>query len=367
VSGYTARMRRLLPLAVAVALGILASPASAGTVSVVTFDSCEGDVACSKYAGGHPVPVTDFTGAPGEANRVTVAREADAFVIRDAAFALEAKAPCQAVDANTARCPVTTGEGGIPGLQVLAADADDEAVVTGDLRVPVFLSGARGDDVLTGGGEPDEVDGGPGDDRSDGGGGIDTLQYGGRTEPITIDLKTGTGGALGEGDRHARFETAVGGQGHDAMRGGTGDDTLDGGPGNDQISGGDGDDTVFGGIGTDRLVGGDGGDRLFGDPAQGDDYYTDTFAFGDDRLVGSGGDDELYDTGGRNSFKGGPGRDLLEGGEGRDRLDAGSGNDRIDSAGDEARDNLLCGSGRDRFRADRRDRRTACERRWRPD
>ena len=48
--------------------------ASAATVKVVLADGCRGDVACSKYNGAPPVPVTTFEAAAGEAN-LAVARQ----------------------------------------------------------------------------------------------------------------------------------------------------------------------------------------------------------------------------------------------------------------------------------------------------
>lgn len=125
--------RSLAVAAPLLAGAVLASPAAASTVSVALADSCNGDAACEKYAAGHPVPVTVFAGLPGEANRLTLSRVGETFVFRDAGAALAAVAPCTAVDANTARCPATAGEGGIPGLGLSLGDGDDEAVLMGDL------------------------------------------------------------------------------------------------------------------------------------------------------------------------------------------------------------------------------------------
>src|SRR5829696_9340536 len=88
---------------------LLALPASASAskVSVLMADGCQGDVACSKYGGAPPVPITTFEGAPGEANRVSLSRAGSAFVVRDDGALLTAEAPCSAVDEHSARCPVT--------------------------------------------------------------------------------------------------------------------------------------------------------------------------------------------------------------------------------------------------------------------
>ena len=82
-----------LVLAVLITFAALTGPAGAATVSVITASSCNGDVACEKYAGGMPVPVTVFAGAAGEANRLTVGRDGDDFVFRDDGAPVEAQAP----------------------------------------------------------------------------------------------------------------------------------------------------------------------------------------------------------------------------------------------------------------------------------
>src|SRR5215212_9015577 len=98
-----------LALAIVLLLVVLPATASAAKVSVVLADRCQGDVACSKYGGAPPVPVTTFEGAPGERNLVAVRNEEREFVVRDEGALLTAEAPCASVDAHTARCPVTQG------------------------------------------------------------------------------------------------------------------------------------------------------------------------------------------------------------------------------------------------------------------
>lgn len=342
---------------------LLALPATApaSTVSVTLADGCQGDTACSKYGGLPPVPITTFAGAAGEANRVSVRREGGDFVIRDDGAVLTARAPCTAVDAHTARCPVTEGAYGLHGFGAGLGDGDDALAISGDLRVETSISGGDGKDVVEAGAEPDAVDGGPGGDRLLGGGGIDELSYATRTAPVVADLGAETGGEAGEADGVGGFEVLVGGSGDDVLRGAAGDETLDGGRGDDVLRGRGGADALFGGTGADRLSGGRGADRLFGDPGQGDDVYTPIIRLRADRLAGGRGDDELYDTGGANTYLGGPGRDLLEGGSGRDTMDAGAGRDRISAQGGR-RDAVGCGSGLDRARLDRRDTARRCER-----
>ena len=349
-----------LALALLLLLALPAS-ASASKVSVLMADGCQGDVACSKYGGAPPVPITTFQGAPGEANRVSVSRARDDFLVRDDGAALTAEAPCTAVDEHSVRCPVTEGFQGLHGFAAVLGDGDDTLAIAGDMRVETELSGGDGKDVIEGSAGNDAIDGGRGDDRLLGGGGYDELSYATRTAQVTADLATETGGEAGETDGIGGFEVLVGGSGDDTLRGASGAETLDGGDGADVLRGRGGDDALFGGTGADRLSGNAGDDRLYGDPAQGDDYYTPIIRLLPDRLDGGAGDDVLSDTGGRNTYLGGPGADVLEGGAGPDRMLGGAGPDRVLARGG-GRDRVHCGSGLDRARTDRRDSRRSCER-----
>jgi len=336
--------------------------ASASRVYVALADGCQGDVACSKYGGAPPVPITSFEGGAGEANRVAVRREGGTFVIRDDGAALLAESPCTSVDAHSARCPVTEGGYGLHGLGVGLGDGDDWLTIAADLRVETSIFGGDGKDVVEAGAEPDTVDGGAGGDRLLGGGGVDELSYAGRTAPVVANLATESGGEVGEDDAFGNFEVLVGGAGDDVLSGAGLAEVIDGGPGDDVLRGRGGDDVLFGNTGADRLSGGAGDDRLYGDPAQGDDYYTPIIRLLPDRLDGGRGDDLLSDTGGRNRYFGGPGADVLEGGAGPDRMDAGAGADLVRARGG-GRDRVRCGPGRDRARTDLRDSRRSCERR----
>ena len=344
------------------ALLVLAAPAaaSASTVSVVQADGCAGDVACSKYGGAPPVPVTTFQGAPGEANRVTISRSGGVFLVRDAGAVLTAVAPCTSVDAHDARCPVTEGSQGVRGLAVDLGDGDDQLAIGDDPVVETSILAGPGADLVQGGEGNDRITGGPGDDRLLGGGGFDELLYVTEAD-VVVDLARGTGGEAGEADALAGFETLVGGDGDDVLTGAGSADVIDGGEGADVLRGGGGADRLFGGVGADALLGQAGDDELFGDPGQGDGYYTPIIRLRPDRLVGGRGDDKLYDSGGANTYLGGPGRDFLEGGSGRDTMDAGPGRDRV-SARAGRRDEVRCGSGLDRARLDRRDAARGCER-----
>lgn len=349
-------------LALAVAL-LLALPAtaSASKVSVVLADGCNGDVACSKYGGAPPVPVTTFEGAAGEANLVGVGRDGPDFIVRDDGALLAAESPCTSLDAHTVRCPVTAGYGAIPGFAAALGDGDDRVTMAGHLGVEASISGGEGEDMVEGGDENDAIDGGAGRDRLLGGGGVDELSYATRTAPVVVDLAAGSGGEAGEADAVAGFETLVGGSGGDVLRAAGVNETIDGGAGDDVLRGRGGDDALYGGTGADRLYGQAGDDSLYGDPEQGDDVYTPIIRLLADRLDGGRGDDVLYDTGGRNTYVGGPGADILAGGRGPDRMDAGPGPDVVDARGG-GRDRVRCGPGRDLARTDRRDTRRSCER-----
>src|SRR5829696_1287831 len=215
-----------LVLALLLLLALPAS-ASASKVSVLMADGCQGDVACSKYGGAPPVPITTFQGAPGEANRVS--RAGRDFLVRDDGAALAAEAPCTALDEHSVRCPVTEGFQGLHGFAALLGDGDDTLAIAGDMRVETELSGGDGKDVIEGSAGNDGIDGGPGDDRLLGGGGFDELSYATRTEPVTVDLARETGGGAGETDGVGGFEVLVGGRGADVLRGAAGDEVLDGG------------------------------------------------------------------------------------------------------------------------------------------
>jgi Ca2+-binding RTX toxin-like protein len=355
---------RLL-LASLLALAVFPAAARGAVVEIVTVDSCAGDLVCEKYSAGVPVAVTRFTGAPGEANRVTVARAGDELVFRELGAPLAAQAPCRSVDSGTARCPVTLAQPGIRGLSLALGDGADEATVTGDPVVETIIRGEAGADTVTGGEENDLIDGGPGADRLAGGGGSDELSYASAATGAKVDLAAGTGVVASEPDTVAGFEVLVGSARADILRGGARDELIDGGDGDDRVHGRGGADLLFGSLGADRLAGGAGDDRLFGDPEQGSTIYERRVRLRADRLAGGPGNDELFDGGGRNVFVGGPGRDVLWGGPGPDALRAGPGRDRVDaSAG--GRDRVHCGSGRDRAITDRgRDTRRSCELGWR--
>ena len=171
------------------------------------------------------------------------------------------------------------------------------------------LTGADGDDILTGDGGDDSVTGADGGDLLGGRGGDDTLD---------------------------------GGDGNDWLHGGDGNDTLAGDAGNDDLHGEDGNDSLSGGLGYDTLAGDSGNDSL------------DAGA-GDDSLIGGDGDDTLSGGDGNDAVTGGLGGDLAAGDAGSDTIDGNDGNDTLwgeDSTGgdDHSTDFLTGGAGDDLLR-----------------
>jgi Ca2+-binding RTX toxin-like protein len=337
-------VRRVLVVALA-CLATLPAAASGSTAKIVIKDSCNGDLACSKYNGGTPLPIVTYVAAAGEANLVAVARAGDVITISDPAATIAPEAPCQAVDPHQVACSAAPGPVGISGFDAHLADGDDTLSIAGILGTASTLDGGDGSDTLRAGPDDDTLDGGPGADRLDGGAGEDVLSFSGRSAGVVVD---GAAGRTSDGDAYTGIETVLGGAGADRLLGGPGPDVFRGGPGKDTLRGAGGDDTLSGELGADRLEGGAGADLLDGDPPQGDAYYTPVIKLRRDVLRGGAGNDQLSDSGGANLLVGGSGDDLLDGGVGADRLEGGSGVDRIQ--GGRGRDTLRGGAGLDLLR-----------------
>ncbi|MBZ6074932.1 M10 family metallopeptidase C-terminal domain-containing protein [Microvirga puerhi] len=154
-------------------------------------------------------------------------------------------------------------------------------------------------------------------------------------------------------------DTLTGYAGNDTLNGGDGNDSLLGGGGNDWIDGGDGSDIIYGGAGADHLDGGAGRNTLSyfdaqggvtvklwansaaGDIAQGDviSHFQDVSGgTGGDWLEGDNNDNVLDGCGGGDLLLGFGGNDLLLGREGNDTLIADWGTDILEG-----------GSGNDLF------------------
>jgi Ca2+-binding RTX toxin-like protein len=94
---------------------------------------------------------------------------------------------------------------------------------------------------------------------SDSNGGIDTLNGAALSGPATIDLTVGATSYIANRNLtiHGRgtvIENAVGGAGHDVIRGNAANNWLRGGDGNDQLDGRTGQDTLEGGEGNDTFA-----------------------------------------------------------------------------------------------------------------
>lgn len=338
-------MRLLVALA---ALLACAAPARAATFGLVESSSCE-------RGGCLTVATATFTGAPGEANRVTLAEAGSELVARDEGAPLLPGAGCRALDAASVACRRTTAlrvetgdgddvlTGALPAtaLVALLGPGDDRFTGAGNVAgedggdvlaaagsAAVQFDGGAGDDVLTGGPGPDSLAGGPGadalsggagddvltpadtplpparevpaDDRADGGPGRDLLSYANRGVPVVVDLGDGLPeGAPGERDVATGIEDVQGGALADRLTGDTGPNRLSGDSGADVLEGAGGNDRLDAGVGLD------------------------------DRAV----------------LRGGPGNDLLSGGAAAILLDGGPGDDRllVPPGGAEC----ACGTGED--------------------
>jgi Ca2+-binding RTX toxin-like protein len=221
-------------------------------------------------------------------------------------------------------------------------------------------------DTLIGDGGPNILVGLLGSDRLRGGGGKDKLYGEGR--PIDID------GSPAAGSQIELTYPAV-----DRLAGGGGDDLLVGGIDSDRLDGGLGDDRILGDIGR-GFVGGEPRSARARDVV---DYSSRSARVTAGTGAGGGVRGEADTYSGIEGIRGGSGNDVLTGRLGRvDLLTGGRGNDRLDgltgkdvlrgeagrdtlTADDRQRDVVDCGRSRDRFRADRKDRVKACERRLR--
>jgi len=155
--------------------------------------------------------------------------------------------------------------------------AGNDTISAAGIPISCTLSGAGGDDSITGGAAGDSIKGGAGDDILGGAGGNDTLVGGG-------------------GDNSLK-----GGGGNDILHGGPGNDTLKGGAGNDSVLGGSGSVVANGNAGNDTILAGSGGGELFAGP-------------GIDSIIGgtTGGDlpDSIYCGGSQDTILAGSG-DLI--------------------------------------------------------
>jgi len=333
--------------------------------------------------------------SPGEVNEVSVVRDGDALVVRDAGVAPTPGTGCVAQDDGSVACPdagvaaltVTLGDGD-DGLTVLIALAGDLSGGSGNDVVSAgaasvidggdgadelhgtaqddTLLGGLGDDVLVGGGGDDALLGHRGADLLVGGAGTDTVGYddGVHDDGVAVTLSGGADDGLPlENDELREIEVVRGGAGRDSVRGtaaaetfvgGDGDDLADLGFGNDRFDGGAGADScLLDGLDDDLCDGGPGAqdvaayrgslsmrislDGVANDGrlgAVGNVVGTEEVIGGEgaDFLVGSTGDDILSGRGGDDVVQGGRGDDVLSGDRGADRISGGDGRDTVSYA-----------------------------------
>lgn len=210
----------------------------------------------------------------------------------------------------------------VPGVGGLDGGPGDDRLLGQE------LTGGPGNDLLTGTAAADRLDPGAGRDRVvagagddrldladddpdllDGGPGSDTADHGRSTDPVTVDLATGSGD---DGDQLAAIENAEGGREADVLRGDDGPNALADGDLPPENGGQDRTDLLDGRGGADRLAPGTGDTALGGD---GDDVVdgaarraTVDAGPGDDRVrVTSSGPTD------GNDLRCGPGDDAVDG------------------------------------------------------
>lgn len=145
--------------------------------------------------------------------------------------------------------------------KVYAGNGDDTVdggsgndVIFGGKGNDVIRDG-EGDDQVSGNSGDDHVFAGAGNDSFLGNAGFDTLDFSGASGGITLDVSKSTVSGAGIGsDTFRGFETFVGSDFNDTMKGGKLADALIGGKGDDVIRGMAGADTLTGGDGHDTFV-----------------------------------------------------------------------------------------------------------------
>src|SRR5215217_2072673 len=279
-------MRRVLlaSLALFACCALPAAAAQASTITVAHYEPlpCTSGDECRYYMPEPPYDNFTLSGAPGEANKMTVSGTGQWIgPIRfrdDGAPIGDIPAGCTRVDANEATCSGRLGYAN-------GGDGNDVISTNG---ASVFGLGGAGDDELIGSDLPDQLNGGPGNDILRGNGGLDTLEDGeaGATNdadsfiggaggarvsyvsakaPVSVDLANMADpvqGEAGEGDRLSDVNEVEGGMGNDdlrsadvgsKLRGGAGDDKLTGRAGNDELDGGYGKNVIDAGAGSDAI------------------------------------------------------------------------------------------------------------------
>jgi Ca2+-binding RTX toxin-like protein len=236
------------------------------------------------------------------------------------------------------------------------------------------IAGDDGDNALFGGAGNDSISGGTADDDSDiidGEAGSDWVDYSTRTDPVTVDLTSGSAGGTagacndvaaivgppafpsefvngevddGETDCITGTENAALGTGDDTFVGNAFSNTVQPGGGQNSLTGAAGSDTIDYSVGYDagvtvNLAGGSASDdaidsfenvigTAFADNITGDDgSNTLKSRKGSDNVRGGSGDDTVKAGAGNDLVRGGTGDDDLWGQKGNDSLNGGKGSD----------------------------------------
>lgn len=216
-----------------------------------------------------------------------------------------------------------------------AANALDASGFTG----PTTLSGAAGNDTLTGSTTADVITllkevvdddqtltdssltTGDGVTEIDVLANIDRARLAGGATGNRLDASAFSGPATLRGS--GGDDTLIGSEQADRILGGTGSDQIEGRGGDDDVRAGAGNDTVDGGLGDDSIRAAGGDDVLDGNA--GNDTLNGSF--GRDTLTGGSGDDALSGLAGADDLNGGSGTDTLIAGIGPDTLRGGGGDD----------------------------------------
>jgi Ca2+-binding RTX toxin-like protein len=284
-------MRRVLPLAAAIAVSIAWIPSSrAGTIVANVADgilsvngTTQGDDVTVRCESGR-VTVNHHHPSPGPT--------ACADLRRILVFAGEGADRVSLVDVTATAFDRLTATS-------VSGQLGDDALIGSEIRDD--LIGGGGADSLMGGRGRDHLTPGPGGGEALGGKGRDTVSLAGdgdwkindaRSRLVQADEITSLGSI--------ELATVTGGPRANLIFGDsfTGDLRLKGRGGGDLLQAGGGKDRILGGGGNDFVQAGSGDDEIEG-------------GTGDDSLSGESGKDELSGGGGADTCRGGPGADSL--------------------------------------------------------
>ena len=190
------------------------------------------------------------------------------------------------VDAHNARCPVTEGSHGRARPRRAPRRRRRPLAIAGDPGVETSILGGAGRRTWSQGGRRQRPDRRrprrrPAARRRR----LRRAPLRRRARPMRSSTSRGApAGRPGRPTPSAGFETLVGGDGDDVLRGaGSRRDRSTAARAPTSCAAAAARDDLFGGMGADRLLGQAGDDELFGDPGQGDGYYTPIIRLRPDR------------------------------------------------------------------------------------